>query len=149
MAWPAVGILASLALILLLPSGCATGSSRPKEYGAAIEARELVKTTRSWDGSLLPAYPQGQPEISIRRITIPPGARLDTHRHPVINAGVLLSGQLTVVTLDGKTLQLRAGEPIVELVNTWHYGINHGREPAEILVVYAGAVATPVTVLKP
>ncbi|MGH8546411.1 MAG: cupin domain-containing protein [Gammaproteobacteria bacterium] len=92
------------------------------------------------------AYPQGQPEITIRRISIPAGARLDTHSHPVINAGLLMSGQLTVVT--GKTLHLKAGDPIVEVVNTLHYGINQGTVPAEIVVFYAGAIGTPLTVVK-
>jgi quercetin dioxygenase-like cupin family protein len=102
--------------------------------------KELVKSTQSWNGELLPAYPQGQPEITILRISIPAGTQLDTHSHPVINAGVLISGQLTVVTADGKTLHLQAGDPIVEVVNTLHYGINQGKVPAEIIVFYAGVV---------
>ena len=79
---------------------------------------------------ILPAYAPGQPEVTIRRITIPAGVRLEMHRHPVINAGVMLSGQLTVVTVEGKTLHLKAGDPIVEVVNTLHYGINEGKVPA-------------------
>jgi quercetin dioxygenase-like cupin family protein len=67
----------------------------------------------------------------------------------VINAGVLISGQLTVVTKDGKTLHLKAGDPIVEVVNTFHYGINQGKVPAEIVVFYAGIIDTPITVVKP
>jgi hypothetical protein len=66
----------------------------------------------------------------------------------VINAGVLMSGQLTVKTTDGKVLQLNAGDPIVEVVNTLHYGINEGTVPAEIIVFYAGIVGQPVTVSK-
>jgi quercetin dioxygenase-like cupin family protein len=111
--------------------------------------KELVKTSRSWDGALLPSYPEGQPEVTILRIVVPAGTRLATHRHPVINAGLLLSGQLTVVTTDGKTLHLKAGDPIVELVNTWHYGINEGKVPAEIVVFYAGVVSAPITVVEP
>ena len=80
--------------------------------------------------------------------SIPAGARLETHSHPVINAGVLISGELTVVTAEGKTLQLKAGDPIVEVVNKLHYGINQGTVPAEIVVFYAGAVDTPVTTVK-
>ena len=97
----------------------------------------------------MPAYPQGKPEITILRISIPPGTKLDTHSHPVINAGVLISGQLTVVTTDGKTLHLKAGDPIVEVVNTLHYGMNEGKVPAEIVVFYAGVVDTPITVVEP
>ncbi len=134
-----------LVAILLLSPGCA---SRPVTQDTAIVNQELIKTSRSWDGRLLPAYPRGQPEVTIRRIIIPPGVRLPVHLHPVINAGVLLRGELTVVTDDGRTLQLAAGDPIVELVNRWHYGINRGREPAEIIVVYAGAEGVPTTVAK-
>ncbi len=59
----------------------------------------------------------------------------------------LLHGQLTVVTTDGKTLSLKEGEPIVEVVKTAHYGINRGDQPAEILVVYAGTTNLPITVM--
>ena len=93
-------------------------------------------------------YPQGQPEITIRRISIPAGARLETHSHPVINAGVLMSGQLTVETTDGNVLRLKAGDPIIEVVNTLHYGINEGTVPEEIVVFYAGLVGQAVTVSK-
>jgi len=141
-------ILATLSVALLLQPGCATVQRTPKANGARIVVEELVKTTRSWDGKTLPAYPQGQAEITIRRLTIPVGARLDTHRHPVINAGVLTRGELTVVTADGKKLYLKAGDPIVELVNTWHYGINQGRVPAEIVIVYAGTVGTPTGIVS-
>jgi len=137
-----VRIWASLSVILLLQPSCAIVRIRQEANDASIVVKELVKTTKSWEGEILPPYPQGQPEITIRRISIPAGARLDTHSHSVINAGVLISGQLTVVTADGKTLHLKAGDPIVEVVNTAHYGINQGKVPAEIVVFYAGTVDT-------
>ena len=135
-----IRIFAILCVILLFQPSCARVRQEANE--ASIVVKELVKTTKSWDGEFLLPYPQGQPEITIRRISIPAGARLETHSHPVINAGVLLSGQLTVVTADGKTLHLQAGDPIVEVVNTSHYGINEGKAPAEIIVFYAGAIGT-------
>ena len=144
-----IRILAALSVILLLQPGCAMVRISPEANEASPVVKELVKTTQSWDGEFLPAYPQGQPEITILRISIPAGARLHTHNHPVINAGVLISGQLTVVTTDGKTLYLKAGDPIVEVVNTLHYGINQGKVPAEIVVFYAGAIDTPITVVEP
>jgi quercetin dioxygenase-like cupin family protein len=144
-----IRILAALSVILLLQPGCAMVRISPEANEASPVVKELVKTTQSWDGEFLPAYPQGQPEITILRISIPAGTQLDTHSHPVINAGVLISGQLTVVTTDGKTLHLKAGDPIVEVVNTLHYGINQGKVPAEIVVFYAGVIDTPITVVKP
>lgn len=114
----------------------------------AIQTEVLAKAGLSWDGSHLPDYPTSAPEITILRIKIPPGAQLPLHKHPVINAGVLLSGELTVVTEDNKTLHLKAGESIIEVVNKWHYGMNEGNTTAEILVFYAGASDTPITVKK-
>ncbi len=114
----------------------------------AVHVNVLAKTSLSWDGSHLPDYPKGTPEITILRIKIPPGVQLALHNHPIINAGLLLDGELTVVTEDNKTLHLKAGESIVEVVNKWHYGKNEGTKTAEIIVFYAGVLGTPVTIEK-
>jgi len=114
-----------------------------------ITAEVITKTSMSWDGSILPAYPQAQPEITILRIIIQPGASIDWHKHPMINAGVLLKGQLTVESEEQDVLHLNAGDPIVELVNKWHHGVNNGLEPVEIIVFYAGAEGLPLSVHRP
>lgn len=114
----------------------------------AVQTDVLAKASLSWDGSHLPDYPKGSPELTILRIKIPPGVQLPLHKHPVINAGVLLSGELTVVTEDNRILDLKAGESIVEVVNKWHYGKNEGNKTAEIIVFYAGAFDMPITVKK-
>jgi quercetin dioxygenase-like cupin family protein len=106
----------------------------------------LIKSTHSWDGSQLPSYPEGQPEVTILRITIPVGAKLPLHQHPYINAGVLIKGELTALTKKGEKLIMIAGEPIVEVVNKWHFGTNSGNVPAEIIVFYAGIKGEPITV---
>ena len=111
-----------------------------------VKVDVLAKASSSWDGEVLPDYGKGRPEVTILRITIPSKTKLPLHKHPVINAGVLLKGELTVVTEDKKTLHLRAGDPIVEVVNKWHYGINEGNEPAEIIVFYAGIKDSPITI---
>jgi quercetin dioxygenase-like cupin family protein len=140
--------LIALSAIFLLQSGCATVQISQKPNNAAPVVKQLVKTTQSWNGAFLPAYPKGQPEVTMLRISIPAGTRLHTHLHPVINAGLMISGQLTVVTKDGKTLHLQAGDSIVELVDTLHYGMNPGKVPAEIVVFYAGVVDKPITVAE-
>ena len=139
----------TLLLVLFLQAACTTTPDTQAESKATAVVSELAKTSQSWNGVNLPEYPKGQPKITILRIKIPAGTQLDTHHHPVINAGVLLSGQLTVVAKDGQKLHLRAGDPIVELVNTAHYGINEGNTPAEIIVFYAGSTDLPITVVEP
>ncbi len=111
-----------------------------------VSAEILTKTEKSWNGSVLPAYPSGQPQITIIRYQFAPGAVLPVHKHPVINAGVLLRGQLSVRTEAGQTLALKAGDPIVELVNQWHEGRNTGDETAELIIVYAGTPSQPLAI---
>jgi len=115
----------------------------------AIRSEILTQSGHSWDGASLPAYPAGEPEITILRVVIPPGLSLPWHRHPYINAGVLITGELTVETETDMKIQLKAGDSIVELVNTWHHGVNRGTIPAEIIVFYAGVKGSPVTLEKP
>ena len=100
----------------------------------------------SWNGDSLPAYPTGKPKISNFKFTIPPHSELPRHYHPVINAGLLLKGQLTVVDVEGNILEMKAGDPIIEVVNTIHYGKNNGDTAAEILVFYAGAEGMEIVV---
>jgi len=135
-------ILYAVCLVFLL------SSSANAQDDAAVKVDVLSKTTTSWNGNTLPAYLKGQPEVTILKIVIPPKVKLPVHEHPVINAGVLLKGELTVKTKNNKILHLKAGDPIVECVNTWHYGINEGNEPAEIIVIYAGIKGKPITIKK-
>lgn len=135
-------LIYTICLALLLSSNVFAGDLN------AVQVDVLAKTSISWDGSRLPDYPKGTPELTILRIKIPPGAPLALHKHPVINAGVLLSGELIVVAEDNRTLHLKAGDSIVEVVNKWHYGKNEGVKTAEILVFYAGVADTPITIKK-
>jgi quercetin dioxygenase-like cupin family protein len=130
----------SVLLLVVLPLGLfAKDKSAP-----AIE--KLTVATEAWTGQKLPAYPSGQPEISVLKITIPPGQRLPTHKHPVINAIIILRGELTVMTDKGKVLHVKAGHPMIEIVNEWHYGANHGTEPVEMIAFYAGVKGTPIMI---
>lgn len=134
------------AVILTTNWGCATASSRATPATPQVESHVLAKTAASWDGKTLPSYPTSQPEITILRLRIPPGTELPWHTHPVINAGVLISGELTVVTTTGQTLVLRAGDSIVEVVDTMHRGFSTGEEHADIIVFYAGTPGQAITV---
>lgn len=138
-----VQVSSSLALSAMLVWGSAAAFEAP-----SIQSEVVTRSGASWDGTVLPEYPRGNPEITILRIRIPPGVALPMHKHPVINAGVLLTGQLTVVSEEGATLHLKAGDSIVELVNKWHYGRNDGDTTAEIVVFYAGTVGATITVKK-
>ena len=116
-----------------------------EKLGVKIET--LAKSSFEWDGDLLPNYPKSQPEITVLRITIPPGTTLPLHTHPVINAAVILQGTLEVKLPNGMSRTFNEGEALIEVVNTAHYGKTVGNESVVVLVVYAGTKDSPTTVL--
>lgn len=132
-------IILSLLAILL---SCINLESDTNE----LKVETLLQTTQSWDGSELPSYPEGKPEISILKVSIPPHSELDLHKHEVINAGILLAGNLTVITENSDTLKMETGDVLSEVVGTWHYGVNEGEEVAEIVVFYAGTAGAPLSI---
>jgi quercetin dioxygenase-like cupin family protein len=112
----------------------------------AVRTEHLLSTQTSWDGKPYAAYPTGQPEATVLRITVPPHATLPWHTHPVINVGYMLAGTLEVENqATGEKKTIRAGDVLPELVGTVHRGQNPADESAVILVFYAGVVGVPVT----
>ena len=131
-------LTAFLCLLLARPA--------PAFEPSAVQVEPLAKSATSWNGTTLPAYLAGQPEVTVLRIRVAPGTRLPLHKHPVINAAVMLAGELTVTTEAGRSARFRPGEAIVEVVDQWHYGYNDGHEVAELVVFYAGVQGQPITV---
>ena len=74
-------------------SGCAQTST-------AVQTEPLLKTAHAWEGTRYEAYPEGRPELSVLKITIPAKTTLNWHTHPMPNAAYLISGELLVETRD-------------------------------------------------
>ena len=77
-----------------------------------------------------------KPDVLVSLATFPPGARLPEHQHPNPHYVYVLEGVLTVVnTQTNKTFDVKAGDFVVEMQDTWHYGINNGTVPVKLLVI--------------
>ena len=101
-----------------------------------VRSTELLRTSQSWNGVELPDYPQGRPELVAVKYMVPPGQKLGWHHHEAMNHGVLVQGELTIIGLDGQTTTLHAGDVVVEMVNSIHYGENRGTEPVVLYMFY-------------
>ena len=121
----------------------------PQATDGEAESVELLRTCQSWDGANLPDYPQGQPELVAIKYIIPPGKKLNWHHHLVMNHGVLVQGELTIIALDGRTKVVRAGEVVVEMVDTIHHGENRGTEPVVLYMFYLSQKDKPLSVQHP
>lgn len=49
------------------------GAARTDGEPAGVTVRTLVQSTQASNGTRLPAYSSGQPEVTVLRITMPPG----------------------------------------------------------------------------
>tara|TARA_Y100001968_G_scaffold287587_1_gene289148 strand:- start:2048 stop:2491 length:444 start_codon:yes stop_codon:yes gene_type:complete len=114
--------------------------------GVVVET--LIKSSKQWNGQVLPNYPNTAPEITVLRITIPPGITLPIHNHPVINTAVILKGELEVILPKGKKRVFKEGEALIEVVDQVHYGRSLGDKPVVIIVFYAGSEGLTTTILE-
>ncbi|AZA80056.1 cupin [Chryseobacterium sp. G0186] len=128
-------------VLFALTLSCDNSSSQdqPSEYSDKIESVTLLKTTKSWDGTLYSSYPSGQPEISVLKISVPPNKALDWHKHPVINAAYVEKGEIQIERKeDGKTQWIKQGQVLPEMVNIAHRG-KTGDKGATLIVFYSGS----------
>ncbi|MFP3801623.1 cupin domain-containing protein [Paraburkholderia sp. SIMBA_027] len=107
----------------------------------------LIHTSRSWDGAIYQAWPQGTPLIDVQRVHVPAHTILPWHSHGVVNAVYLLSGSLTVEKRNGESrTTFKAGQVIADTVGTVHHGYTTD-EPAEMIVFFSGAEGLPLRTL--
>ena len=119
------------------------------ENAPKVESTELIRTSQSWDGVELPDYLQGRPELVAVKYVFPVGQKLGWHHHPVMNYGVLMQGELTIIGQDGKKKVVHEGEPVVEMVNTIHHGENTGSVPVILYMFYLSQKDMPLAVQHP
>jgi quercetin dioxygenase-like cupin family protein len=96
--------LGPIAAVALLIAGC--GADGP-DAGAKIVGEVLVA------GS--PTSARGQ-ELALRRVTIPPGQRLEPHTHPGMQIAEIVEGTLTYEVFEGTVEVYRAGKTDPELI---------------------------------
>ena len=114
-----------------------------------VVSTELIRTDKSWDGVELPDYLQGRPELVAVKYEFPAGQKLGWHHHPVMNYGILVQGELTIIGLDGKEKVVHEGEAVVEMVNTIHHGENRGTKPVILYMFYLSQKDMPLAVQHP
>ena len=114
-----------------------------------VVSTALIRTSQSWDGVELPDYFKGRPELVAVKYVFPAGQKLGWHHHPVMNYGILVQGELTIIGLDGKEKVVHEGEPVVEMVGTIHHGENRGSKDVILYMFYLSQKDMPLAVQHP
>ncbi len=118
-----------IALGAFLALSAAHAADAPK-----VVVTPVLRTNTTVTGQ--PILVPDHPDVIVSIATFPPGARIAEHQHPHPHYVYVLEGVLTVVNTDaGKTFEVKAGDFVVEMQDTWHYGINKGVVPVKLLVI--------------
>ena len=145
--WMMVAILVCGAMTVNISlSSCEKANAQEDNPAPKVESTELIRTSQSWDGVELPDYLQGKPEIVGIKYEIPAGQKLGMHFHPVMNFGILVQGDLTIISKDGLEKTVHEGEAVVEMVNTVHHGENRGTKPVVLYMFYLSQKDMPLSV---
>jgi quercetin dioxygenase-like cupin family protein len=132
--------LTLLSLLMFYPAACAWAL----EPGAGVVVKPILKAGSSWNGAPI-AYPEGRPEITGQIVELQPGAETGWHQHPVPSFGLIMEGELEVSLQDGTKKLLKAGDSVIEVVNTPHNGRSVGKVPVKLMVFYTGTVGKATT----
>jgi quercetin dioxygenase-like cupin family protein len=137
---------AGIVLISCLADASASAATQPP-HGAVSTV--LLQADHSWDGSPYKKYPDGQPQLTVLKIEIPPHTTLPWHTHPMPNAAYVISGTLHVESMDGRHRKtLHAGDTLPEMVGIAHRGRTDDTG-AELIVFYAGTKSMPTMTKAP
>ena len=144
-----LAIAATVISCFSLYTACNKANTTNTGQTEQVVSTELIRTSQSWDGVDLPDYLEGKPELVAVKYVFPAGQKLGWHHHPVINYGVLVQGELTIIGQDGKEKTVHEGEAVVEMVGTIHHGENRGDKPVILYMFYLSQDGMPLAVQHP
>ncbi|UKK48450.1 cupin domain-containing protein [Prevotella sp. E9-3] len=144
-----LAVVTALVCFATLFAGCKDARTQEDNAAQQVKSEELIRTSQSWDGVELPDYLQGRPELVAVKYEFPAGKKLGWHHHPVMNYGILVQGELTIIGQDGKEKTVHEGEAVVEMVNTIHHGENRGTKPVILYMFYLAQKGLPLAVQHP
>jgi quercetin dioxygenase-like cupin family protein len=111
------------------------------------EAATLLSTGKTVLGQTF-SYPAGAPaKVTAAIVTMLPGEETGWHQHDVPMFGLMLEGEITVDYGAAGRRVYRAGDALIEAIDTPHNGRNTGAGNARILAVFMGADGVPNTVM--
>lgn len=108
------------------------------QYKNDIVIEPVLKTDTTSIGQKI-VYPQVQnAEVTMSRITIPVGKSTGWHKHDYPVFAYVLQGVLTVDIENNKSVRYHENSSISEVINTFHNGINNGKEDVILIAIYLG-----------
>lgn len=115
------------------------------EYAGPVKAEKLLVTTTAGNGQPHRYLVTDKPEVTAMTVEIAGGGETGWHQHRLPVYAYVLAGKLSVELADGRILNFKQGDAIVEVQNLAHNGRNSGSEPVKLIVFYTGEVGRPLS----
>lgn len=114
---------------------CLSAFNVPGQEAAKVVVTPIFATTTTAIDQPI-SLPKVNAEMRASVYEIPVGAALPVHKHPYQRYAYVLAGKLRVVATEtGRTFDYAAGDMVIEVVDTWHYGVNTGDVPVRLFVI--------------
>lgn len=108
------------------------------QYNSNIIIEEVLRTDTTSIGQKI-VYPLiSNAEVTISKITFPPGSETGWHKHDIPVFAYVMEGELTVELDNGKSVQFKQGSSFAEVFDTWHNGKNNGTGNLVLIAIYMG-----------
>jgi quercetin dioxygenase-like cupin family protein len=115
----------------------------PARAQVSVNATPILQSHTTAMGMPI-AYPKtDSAEVTALLLNLGPGGETGRHMHPYPTFVYILEGAIDVETDGGMTHSYKAGDSVLEVLNTWHNTKNKGKTPAKVLVVFAGVQGKP------
>lgn len=108
------------------------------QYNSNIIIEEVLRTDTTSIGQKI-VYPLiSNAEVTISKITFPPGSETGWHKHDKPVFAYVMEGELTVELDNGKSVQFKQGSSFAEVFDTWHNGKNNEKVNLVLIAFYMG-----------
>lgn len=118
------------------------------QYNQDIIIEPLLKTDSTSIGQKIDFPNSQEDEITVLKITIPPGHSTGWHTHEFPLVAYIQSGTLTVEFENNRSMSFSANSAFAETINTLHNGTNKGTENVVLLAFFMGVEGKPLSVHK-
>ena len=115
------------------------------EYNKEIVLEQIIKTDTTSIGQKI-IYPQFQnSEVTILKVTIPPGKSTGWHKHNFPVFAYVQEGVLTVEIENKKTMTFGTNSSFSEVIDLKHNGVNNGKVSVVLIAFFMGEKGKPLS----
>jgi quercetin dioxygenase-like cupin family protein len=134
----------NLSLIVLLI--CCLAWQSKAQYNNDLIIEPILKTDTTSLGQKINYPNTANSEVTMLKITIPPGKTTGWHEHGNPVFAYVLKGTLTVELEGNKVLKFAENSSFSEVIHTAHRGINKESSDLVLLAIYLGERGKPLSV---